>query len=167
MIDYLISTIDLFNYVDKFIISNFNEYSDHASLHVEFLVRNVSENSNTNKVNDDNKGDSRKLFRWNDEYKLQCREELSSNVDQLNLLCENLNFESQENLDNSVYDFSVFLNSIMAPFFEVKHDSVKNGKPKIYNKPRNDDKPWFTDECKRLYRNYMRCLKFLIMKNQV
>ena len=46
----------------------------------------------------------------------------------------------------------------MAPFFEVKHDSVKNGKPKIYNKPRNDDKPWFTDECKRLYRNYMRCL---------
>jgi hypothetical protein len=33
----------------------------------------------------------------------------------------------------------------MAPFFEVKHDSVKNGKPKIYNKPRNDDKPWFTD----------------------
>jgi hypothetical protein len=46
---------------------------------------------------------------------------------------ENLNFESQENLDNSVYDFSVFLNSIMAPFFEVKHDSVKNGKPKIYN----------------------------------
>jgi hypothetical protein len=76
VIDYLISTIDLFNYVDKFIISNFNEYSDHASLHVEFLVRNVSENSNTNKVNDDNKGDSRKLFRWNDEYKLQCREEL-------------------------------------------------------------------------------------------
>lgn len=158
VIDYLISTIDLFNYVDKFIISNFNEYSDHASLHVEFLVRNVSENSNTSKVNDDNKGDSRKLFRWNDEYKLQCREELTSNVDQLNLLCENLNFESQENLDNSVYDFSVFLNSIMAPFFEVKHDSVKNGKPKIYNKPRNDDKPWFTDECKRLYRNYMRCL---------
>jgi hypothetical protein len=41
---------------------------------------------------------------------------------------------------------------IMAPFFEVKHDSVKNGKPNIYNKPRNDDKPWFTDECKRLYR---------------
>jgi hypothetical protein len=32
VIDYLISTIDLFNYVDKFIISNFNEYSDHASL---------------------------------------------------------------------------------------------------------------------------------------
>jgi hypothetical protein len=46
----------------------------------------------------------------------------------------------------------------MAPFFEVKHDSVKNEKPKIYNKPRNDDKPWLTDECKRLYRNYMRCL---------
>jgi hypothetical protein len=46
----------------------------------------------------------------------------------------------------------------MAPFFEVKHDSVKNGKPKMYNKPRNDDKPWLTDECKRLYRNYMRCL---------
>ena len=40
----------------------------------------------------------------------------------------------------------------------VKHDSVKNGKPKIYNKPRNDDEPWLTDECKRLYRNYMRCL---------
>jgi hypothetical protein len=40
VIDYLISIIDLFNYVDKFIISNFNEYSDHASLHVEFLVRN-------------------------------------------------------------------------------------------------------------------------------
>jgi hypothetical protein len=45
---------------------------------------------------------------------------VTSNVDQLNLLCENLNFESQENLDNSVYDFNVFLNSIMAPFFEVK-----------------------------------------------
>jgi hypothetical protein len=45
VIDYLISIIDLFNYVDKFIISNFNEYSDHASLHVEFVVRNVSESS--------------------------------------------------------------------------------------------------------------------------
>jgi hypothetical protein len=46
----------------------------------------------------------------------------------------------------------------MAPFFEVKHDSVKNGKPKIYNKPRNDDKPWFTDECKRLYRAiFLKC----------
>ena len=39
VIDYFISTPDIFQIVDQFIVSNFTEYSDHAPLHVKLMIR--------------------------------------------------------------------------------------------------------------------------------
>ena len=39
VIDYFISTPDILQIVDQFIVSNFTEYSDHAPLHVTLMIR--------------------------------------------------------------------------------------------------------------------------------
>ena len=39
VIDYFISTPDIFQIVDQFIVSNFTVYSDHAPLHVKLMIR--------------------------------------------------------------------------------------------------------------------------------
>ena len=39
VIDYFISTPDIFQIVDQFIVSNFTVYSDHAPLHVKLMIK--------------------------------------------------------------------------------------------------------------------------------
>ena len=41
VIDYFISTPDIFQIVDQFIVSKFTVYSDHAPLHVKLMIRSV------------------------------------------------------------------------------------------------------------------------------
>ena len=57
-------------------------------------------------------GERRKLYRWNYTNKIQCRVAISTNMDQLISLGDNLNFDTQDNLDKCVNDFS----EILSPF---------------------------------------------------
>lgn len=82
--------------------------------------------------------------------KIQCREAISTNMDQLG---ENLNFDTQDNLDKGVNDFSDYLSEIVSPFVEVKPYSNAG---KIQKRSQShcvimEDKPWFNDKCKSLH----------------
>ena len=80
VIDYLITSPDLFPIIDTFIISSFNQYPDHTSLHVEIGVPKLPVNETT--LNTHN-GERRKVYRWKVTKKIQCREAISTNMDQL------------------------------------------------------------------------------------
>ena len=116
VIDYLITSPDLFPIIDTFIISSFNQYPDHTSLHVEIGVPKLPVNETT--LNARN-GERRKLNRWNDTNKIQCRVDISTNMDQLISLGDNLNFDTQDNLDKCVNDFSEYLSEIVSPFISL------------------------------------------------
>ncbi|CAC5358936.1 SLC42A [Mytilus coruscus] len=103
-------------------------------------------------------GVERKTFKLGDEYKSQCKEALSNNIDNLNSLCKNLNFESQDGIDKTVSDFSEFLNGIMSPYFKVRPKVSTSRKKQDRINPTIEDKPWFNDEYKRGYNHYKRCL---------
>ncbi|CAC5379506.1 unnamed protein product [Mytilus coruscus] len=136
VIDYFLTTVDLFRIIDKFIVSSFTQFSDHANLHLEIKIRNVNF---TDKLITDcelDNGVERKTF----------KEALSNNTDNLNSLCENLNFESQNGIDKNVSDFSEFLNGIMSPYFKVKPKVSTSRKKQVRIIPTIEDKPWFNDE---------------------
>ena len=59
----------------------------------------------------------RTFIKWNEDHKLECRESLLNCAENLNRLCENLYFDSQDGLDGTVTGFCEFLNGVMAPFF--------------------------------------------------
>ncbi|VDI10101.1 Hypothetical predicted protein [Mytilus galloprovincialis] len=83
---------------------------------------------------------------------------LANNIDNLNSLCENLNFESQDGIDKTVSDFSEFLNGIMSPYFKVRPKVSTSRKKQDRIMPVIEDKPWFNDECKRrsnLYKKFL------------
>ncbi|CAC5405562.1 unnamed protein product [Mytilus coruscus] len=80
---------------------------------------------------------------------------MSNNIDNLNSLNENLNFESQDCLDKTV---SEFLNGIVSPYLKVKPKVSTSRRKQDRIIPTIEDKPWFNDECKRRYKHYIRCL---------
>ncbi|CAG2192026.1 unnamed protein product [Mytilus edulis] len=146
VIDYFLTTVDLFSTIDKFIISSFTQFSDHASLHLEIKIKNVNFTDELITDCEPDYGVERKTFKWRDEYKSQCKETLANNIDNLNSLCENLNFESQDGIDKTVSDFSEFLNGIMSPYFKVRPKVSTSRKKQDRIMPVIEDKPWFNDE---------------------
>ncbi|VDI44010.1 Hypothetical predicted protein, partial [Mytilus galloprovincialis] len=136
----------------------FTQFSDHASLHLEIKIKNVNFTDELITDCEPGYGVERKTFKWRDEYKSQCKETLANNIDKLNSLCENLNFESQDGIDKTVSDFSEFLNGIMSPYFKVRPKVSTSRKKQDRIMPVIEDKPWFNDECKRRYNLYKKFL---------
>ncbi|CAG2233157.1 unnamed protein product [Mytilus edulis] len=143
-----LTSLKMIHTIDKFIISSFTQFSDHASLHLEIKIKNVNFTDELITDCEPDYGVERKTFKWRDEYKSQCKETLANNIDNLNSLCENLNFESQDGIDKTVSDFSEFLNGIMSPYFKVRPKVSTSRKKQDRIMPVIEDKPWFNDEFK-------------------
>ena len=64
VIDYVLSTPDIFPYFHKFIVCSFNTYSDHAPLHIELKARMKVDIAN--EQSDSNDDDVKYVkYRWN------------------------------------------------------------------------------------------------------
>jgi hypothetical protein len=161
VIDYLLSTPDMFKYFTKFVVSDFNEYSDHAPLHLELIVRY------TRDIPDDsfaNSGNRRNVYKWNPDLSMQCREAVRLNFDSLDFALGDC--VSQDGLDACVDKFSSSLHDIMSPFVKCTSTFRARGAstPRVNGnipviQPRLEDKPWFDDELKASYFKYISALK--------
>jgi exonuclease III len=158
VIDYLLSTPDMFKYFVKFMIADFNEYSDHAPLHLELKIKYTRElcDGETQYC-----GAKRNVYRWNPEYSEQCREAVRVNLDTLDFDVDSI--VSQDSMNTCVDSFSKCLHDVMLPFVNggsrcsvptTRH----SGKiPKV--QARQDDKPWFDADLKACYSQYISALK--------
>ena len=95
---YLLSTADMFNFVEKFIVCNFNTFSDHAPLHIELpCCLSVTEGTS-----DQNAcfSKARNLFRWQPELAHFCTENLVTKKDEiLNFVDPNvINFQHDRDM---------------------------------------------------------------------
>ena len=106
--------------IEKFIISNFTTFSDHAPLHLHFKTK-ASEckqqlNPCCESVN--NARPSRK-FRWNPEYEYEGKLELRKSWETFDAILKVPDEESQDKIDAFINGFTTLLSKTMAPFFEI------------------------------------------------
>ncbi|VDI12992.1 Hypothetical predicted protein [Mytilus galloprovincialis] len=159
VIDYLLTRSSNFDIVSKFITCNFTTYSDHAALHIQFKT-NFSIKCNGVQSNFVD-AEASKFFRWNEEYKDMCRNALLINSDNIKSTLQNIEAESQDEMDSCVNDFTHQFIDIMAPFFQQSQKSGTEMKRNHKQNYKHIDKPWFDIQCKELYVNYCKTLSIL------
>ena len=156
VIDYVLTTYDMFEYVKKFIVCNFNSYSDHAPLHIEFkssfhVQNRVTMNRN---VIDHSK------FRWNDTFKNESKIELEQNIHVLRQCVTDNDLSTDSGVDNCVSTFIEKLNNIMSDFHKVSVKFSNNDMNPDHQRSKiskiSFDKPWFNPSCKRLFSKYRK-----------
>ena len=150
----------MFECVQEFIISSFNEYCDHAPLHLVLDIRCYN-----NAVNRDHAGHGsvRKTCSWRPGCIDQCSKSLTQNIEMLNGIV-NSAVSSQLCIDKMVEDFTNIICDIMTPYckgnqYSHSYDTVNKEKHNVNLldniKP---DKPWFDDNLKHLYKDYKSTL---------
>ncbi|XP_056017143.1 uncharacterized protein LOC130053726 [Ostrea edulis] len=147
VVDYVITSPDVFPSIDQFIVSNFTMYSDHAPLHIRIksgkhIIQNIN---STVEVNQESS-----YFVWNQELHSQARSTLLENSQELMKCFEKYPCESQTSIDESVNSFTTRLADLMRSSFEVPRKSNKGGQ----RPDRVHDKPWFNRELKSKYNTY-------------
>ncbi|KAK3084635.1 hypothetical protein FSP39_016616 [Pinctada imbricata] len=155
VIDYVLTTQDMFHCVNKFIIANFNTYSDHSPLHIELNTKlddTLSVDEHVNCVN-------HVKYKWNNDMAVESRLNLEENLCRLEDCLRNNDLTTEVGIENCVSSFVNEFQCLMSDFhkmppndsrFKIKTtNSIDKGK---------DNKPWFNDVCKRLYSKYRKAL---------
>lgn len=161
VVDYFISTPDIFDITEKFIVSSFTTFSDHAPLHVELQCSMLEFEKPT--VESD-LHTSRKC-RWNPDYYDEAKGVLLSCLENLNITSESVDVECQNTIDTAVDQFTSQLSKAFEPFFEIKIKPVNKHRKTAYSTVTSIDKPWWTAEAQRKYNTYRRDL-FLFNRNK-
>ena len=167
VVDYIVTTPDIFPYVKSFEVADFNIFSDHAPLYSVLQCKTIPVKK---KDAIPHSYSSLRTFKWSDDNLHIAREALLVNMDELNHTLDNLTDDSAQNsIDDSINRFSSVLTNIMSPFFEVKNsnDPRSNSFPssasthsyRVQPSVPHVDKPWFTDELKNLHRTYLTALR--------
>ena len=167
VVDYIVTTPDIFPYLKSFEVADFNIFSDHAPLYSVLQCKTIPVKK---KDAISHSYSSLRTFKWSDDNLHIAREALLVNMDELNHTLDNLTDDSAQNsIDDSINRFSSVLTNIMSPFFEVKNsnDPRSNSFPssasthsyRVQPSVPHVDKPWFTDELKNIRRIYLTALR--------
>ncbi|XP_071123308.1 uncharacterized protein [Mytilus edulis] len=156
VIDYmLISQNIMFNVINSFSVGSFNHFSCHAPLEVDFnLTDNVVNKDQCNCINH-----VCDIFKWNEGCEDQIRDSLLLNAQQFEHLLTNI--DEISDIDCCVEELNKLLKDIFEQYTksEVKYKKHCDSCPtSSKTRDQKDDKPWFTDECKSLYRDYLRAM---------
>ena len=128
VVDYLLSKPDMFDFVKKFIVCNFNTYSDHAPLHVEFnclAVDKVSVQAENDKSTVHTK------FKWNDNMSDDSKVALEQNLYRLEQCINSNDISIEKGIDDCVSSFVHELNEIMSDFHKCPAANILNKKRKV------------------------------------
>ena len=159
VVDYLISSPDVFKLIDQFIVSNFNMFSDHAPLHIRLKSGNYL-NSTSGGAFCENQ--MTRQFIWNQDLQSQAREVLLEHSEELMSYIQKNPSESQSSIDESIDMFTSRLTDLMRPCFEISKVTPKVGQvskiPRVHSGVNSMDKPWFNEKLKRKYRIYRSAL---------
>ena len=140
---------------------NFNEYSDHAPLHVELAVSYLYPQVENNELST---GKVREVYHWNANLAPQCREAVRVNLDKIHTSFNEAEIVSQATMNSNIDNFTSVLSGIFTPFCKSYATRSRTPDGNIHTfdvniSSRNvPDKPWFNDELKRYYREYKRAL---------
>ena len=159
VVDYLLSSPDVFKLIDQFIVSNFNMFSDHAPLHIRLKSGNYL-NSTAGGAFCENQ--MTRQFIWNQDLQSQAREVLLEHSEELMSCIQKNPSESQSSIDESIDMFTSRLTDLMRSCFEISKVTPKVGQvpkiPRVHSGVNSMDKPWFNEELKRKYRTYRSAL---------
>lgn len=160
VVDYVITTPDVFSKIDQFIVANFTMYSDHAPLHIR-LKSKIQINSNST-VLGDSENQLSSQFVWNQDLIHQAQSALIENSDDLVTCFQNTLCETQSSIDESVDLFTLRLTDLMRPFFEINKRSPKpvhnSGGARSHSYVKALEKPWFNEDLRKKYRIYRSAL---------
>ena len=157
VIDYVLTPPASFPIVSKFIVCNFNEYSDHAPLHVELAVSYLYPQVENNELST---GKVREVYHWNANLAPQCREAVRVNLDKIHTSFNEAEIVSQATMNSNVDNFTSVLSGIFTPFCKSYATRSRTPDSNVHTFDVNilsrnvPDKPWFNDELKRYYREY-------------
>ena len=154
VVDYCISTPDIFNLIDKFIVSSFTTWSDHAPLHLQ-----IQSEISTAISRYDSRTATSRTFKWNSNYIEEARNALQTSLNALYIAVETPEVECQETIDSAVDLFTTELSDVMAPLFELKNRTTSDRSRYVYSSRTPIDKPWVTPELKRMYCVYRNDLR--------
>lgn len=145
LIDYVLIDESNFNVITSFKSGVFNVFSDHSP--IAFTLRSKCPDDDiVNEVS----VSSEITIRWNEDNKEKIKEKIQLKVPLLEEICMNDDISTNE-IDTAVSQFTEQIKKIILPYCTVSNR-------KSNQKPRNDDKPWFSDDCKQRYKAYKTAL---------
>ena len=156
VIDYFISTPDIFQIVDQFIVSNFTVYSDHAPLHVKLMIKSDQVLYEVDTASCEAASEEFSCYIWDQERCNDAKEALHENLDKLYDCVEHTG-HSVSSMNETVEHFSKILTDIMCPYFEVRRKkTMRSGslRRSAHSRGTVIDKPWFTPELKNKFTTY-------------
>lgn len=103
-----------------FIVSNFNQYSDHAPVHACIATRLDNQYKPASDIAiDRNLYKPRVSMRWKEENNLEYTNSLLHHIDKLNDFINKTDFSDQHNTDISVNNFIEILKSAFSPYCDI------------------------------------------------
>lgn len=153
----------MFKFVEKFIVCNFNQFLDHAPLHLQICISG----QHCEKLGQDTSsgGLCAPSIKWNSEKIHEGRLALERNLNKITSQIFSCSYDTAKNIDLCVKLFTNDLQEVLIPHLEFKVRHPTRPPERTRNTPASDihraymeDKPWFTNTCKQKYRNYICAL---------
>ena len=142
------------NVVKSFPVCKCNQYSCYAPIEAIFIlkVNEVNENTCTYSYH------MIDIFKWNDESEDEVKNNILLDtqkcVDVLQIIDVNTGID--QSVEIIEYTFNWYIRTIYEAFVRFGRYDICEKEPKRQYKTL--DKPWFTEECKRLHKDYLRAL---------
>lgn len=161
VVDYIITTPDIFHCVTKFITCGFNTFSDHAPLHF-VLSCNVFDFNSDQQTTNVHTYKPHDVFRWDPEKAEESLRTISDNIDSINSCVDDNDLSTDVGIENCFTSFLHTMKTLMSPFHSTPtyNNESNSTAPRQRDHPNMScDKPWFNNHCKMLYRRYTHALK--------
>ena len=147
VVDYIISSQNLLNYVTFFNVDDPNILSDHCL--IDFTISFNKTYVSTPISTKEHVSDLKYQYSWNSSKTDDYKESLLKNEtkDRLNLFSENINAALNENdVDSCIQEFSDILGEVASPLFKRNHECGENPARGYTYNPKHNNK-WYTPEC--------------------
>lgn len=149
MIDYVLSSERNFSFIVDFTIGAFNEWSDHAPLHLSLCCNNfLLKHEQFTDVK----------YKRDSSHKDQFRSQIISELPGFNNIVQDIDCSNRLSINNTIDKFTDSIRSIVDPLFSNKY--TYSNKPKYEEDSILKNADWFDVDCesaRRLYLDALNC----------
>jgi exonuclease III len=148
-IDYVLTSERNFAFIVDFKIGNFNEWSDHAPLHLSLCCNNCSPSQ---------KRFTDVKFKWDSSLRNQFRSEIIAKLPVFNSIVHDIDSSNRLSINNAICKFTDTIRSVADPLFSHKYTFTN--KPMYATDSSLNNADWFDSDCesaRRLYINALNC----------
>ena len=138
VVDYILSSQDLFHRFRSFVVQDPNIMSDHCIINFSLEFENVKyQNSESETC-----GSVDGKYKWNNEY-IQSFQQQGTAEKLQNLNQNIIDSSCNEEIDTCISNFTNFIGDLSSPIFK----RTSQGKKEQPNFSKKKDTPWFDDKC--------------------